>query len=52
MDNLSPSSPSMLSVSSSPHRHSGENTAIIMQDVLIALVPAALMSVVYFGWLC
>ena len=40
----------MLSVSSSPHRHSGENTAYIMQDVLIALVPAALMSVVYFGW--
>ena len=42
--------PTMLSVSSSPHRHSGENTAYIMQDVLIALVPAALMSVVYFGW--
>ena len=40
----------MLSVSSSPHRHSGENTAFIMQDVLIALVPAALMSIVYFGW--
>ena len=42
--------PQMLSVSSSPHRHSGENTAYIMQDVLIAPVPAALMSVVYFGW--
>lgn len=42
--------PTMLSVSSSPHRHGGENTAVIMQDVLIALVPAALMSIVYFGW--
>ncbi len=42
--------PTMLSVSSSPHRHSGENTPYIMQDVLIALVPAAIMSVVYFGW--
>ena len=47
MDN---NTPTMLSVSSSPHRHSGENTAYIMQDVLIALAPAALMSVVYFGW--
>lgn len=42
--------PQKLSVSSSPHAHSGENTAVIMQDVLIALIPAALMSVVYFGW--
>lgn len=42
--------PQKLSVSSSPHAHSGENTATIMQDVLIALIPAALMSVVYFGW--
>ncbi len=39
-----------LLVSSSPHIHSGENTTVIMQDVLIALVPAALMAVVYFGW--
>lgn len=50
MENFSPNTPQMLSVSSSPHRHSGENTAFIMQDVLIALVPAALMSIVYFGW--
>lgn len=42
--------PQRLSVSSSPHAHSGENTAVIMQDVLIALSPAAIMSVVYFGW--
>ena len=50
MENSSPNAPQMLSVSSSPHRHSGESTAYIMQDVLIALIPAALMSVVYFGW--
>ncbi|MBQ5544906.1 MAG: RnfABCDGE type electron transport complex subunit D [Clostridia bacterium] len=43
-------SPAMLSVSPSPHFHSGESTAVIMQDVLIALVPATLMAVVYFGW--
>lgn len=42
--------PQRLSVSSSPHVHSGENTTVIMQDVLIALVPAALMAIVYFGW--
>lgn len=42
--------PQRLSVSSSPHAHSGESTAVIMQDVLIALVPAAIVSVVYFGW--
>ena len=47
MDN---NKPLMLSVSSSPHVHSGENTTVIMQDVLIALIPAALMMVVYFGW--
>ncbi len=42
--------PQRLSVSSSPHAHSGESTAVIMQDVLIALAPAAVMSMVYFGW--
>ena len=42
--------PQKLSVSSSPHAHCGESTAVIMQDVLIALVPAALMAAVYFGW--
>ncbi len=42
--------PQKLSVSSSPHAHCGENTAVIMQDVLIALAPAALMAAVYFGW--
>lgn len=42
--------PQKLSVSSSPHVHSGDNTTVIMQDVLIALVPTALMAVVYFGW--
>ena len=42
--------PATFSVASSPHVHSGENTTVIMQDVLIALVPAALMAIVYFGW--
>lgn len=42
--------PQKLSVSSSPHAHCGENTTTIMQDVLIALAPAALMAAVYFGW--
>jgi len=37
-------------VSSSPHLHSGASTRRIMLDVLIALVPAAVMSVFWFGW--
>ena len=39
-----------LIVSASPHIHVGEETRIIMQDVLIALTPTAIISVVYFGW--
>lgn len=42
--------PAKLLVAPSPHIHSGETTAMIMQDVLIALVPAALMAMVCFGW--
>ncbi|MBP3414348.1 MAG: RnfABCDGE type electron transport complex subunit D [Clostridia bacterium] len=38
-----------LLVSASPHLHYGETTKIIMQDVIIALIPAAVISVVYFG---
>lgn len=38
-----------LLVSSSPHLHYGETTKIIMQDVIIALIPAAIISVIYFG---
>lgn len=39
-----------LIVTSSPHLHSGESTRTIMLDVLIALIPAAVMSVWLFGW--
>lgn len=42
--------PQRLSVSSSPHAHSGEGTSSVMLDVLIALIPAGIMAVVYFGW--
>ncbi len=37
-------------VSSSPHLHSGSSTRTIMLDVLIALAPAFVVSVVLFGW--
>lgn len=37
-------------VTSSPHLHSGESTRVIMQDVCIALMPAAIVSGIYFGW--
>ena len=40
---------SMLTVSSSPHIHGGASTHKIMRDVLIALAPAAVASVVFFG---
>ncbi len=39
-----------LIVSSSPHIRSGATTFRIMLDVLIALVPAAVMGCVIFGW--
>ncbi len=38
-----------LIVSQSPHRHSGVTTPVIMRDVLIALIPALIASVVFFG---
>ena len=38
-----------LNVNSSPHLHCGETTGGIMLDVIIALVPALVMSVVLFG---
>ena len=41
---------SALTVSSSPHIHGGASTRKIMQDVLIALAPAAVASVLLFGW--
>lgn len=38
-----------LNVNSSPHLHCGETTAGIMLDVIIALLPALVMSAVLFG---
>ena len=39
-----------LTISSSPHVHSSETTTTIMRDVLIALIPAMLGSIYYFGF--
>ncbi|MBR5241503.1 MAG: RnfABCDGE type electron transport complex subunit D, partial [Clostridia bacterium] len=36
-------------ISSSPHIHTKTTTATIMRDVLIALSPAAVASVVLYG---
>ena len=38
-----------LTVASSPHVHSPVTTTTIMRDVLIALAPALVMSVIFFG---
>ena len=38
-----------LLVSSAPHIHGKENTRNLMRDVIIALVPAVLVSIYYFG---
>ena len=38
-----------LMITSSPHLHSGDSTRMIMLDVLIAMIPAAVMSVWLFG---
>ena len=39
-----------LTISSSPHLHSGAKTRNIMLDVLVALLPAVFASVWIFGW--
>ncbi len=39
----------LLTVSSSPHVRSNENTRRIMLDVIIAMIPAAIASVYFFG---
>src|SRR5574344_1566925 len=39
-----------LTISSSPHAHSPVTTRTIMRDVLIALVPALLGSICFFGF--
>ena len=38
-----------LTISSSPHAHSSTTTMTVMRDVLIALLPALIGSVVFFG---
>ena len=38
-----------LTISSSPHAHSKTTTQTIMRDVLIALFPALVASVIFFG---
>ena len=38
-----------LTISSSPHAHTATTTRTIMRDVLIALVPALIGSVCFFG---
>lgn len=37
-------------ISGSPHVHGKDNTRRIMIDVLIALTPALLVAIYYFGW--
>lgn len=41
--------PLKLTISSSPHDHSSNSTQVIMRDVCIALVPALIGAVVFFG---
>jgi electron transport complex protein RnfD len=39
----------MLKIASSPHIHSGRSTAAIMRDVVLALLPAAMVGTIIFG---
>lgn len=39
-----------LLVSPNPHLHSKTTTAVLMRDVVIALLPAVIVSVVFYGW--
>lgn len=43
-------SPSSLIFTSSPHVHGGDSIPKVMQTVIWALVPAAMLSVLIFGW--
>ena len=42
--------PLKLTISSSPHDHSSNSTQVIMRDVCIALLPALIGSIVFFGF--
>ncbi|MCR5003779.1 MAG: RnfABCDGE type electron transport complex subunit D [Bacteroidales bacterium] len=37
-------------VSPSPHLHTPVSTATLMRDVVIALLPAVIVSVIFYGW--
>ena len=37
-------------VSPNPHLHSKTTTAVLMRDVVIALLPSVIVSVVFYGW--
>ncbi len=39
-----------LTVSASPHIHSGNSTTKVMLDVIIALIPATIAGAIIFGW--
>ena len=41
---------SKLVVSPSPHIHSKDSTRSLMLDVVIALVPAVICSIIFYGW--
>jgi len=41
---------SKLLVSPSPHIHSKDSTRSLMLDVVIALIPAVICSVIFYGW--
>ena len=40
----------MTVLTASPHIHGGNSTRVIMRDVLIALLPAAIFSIFLFSW--
>lgn len=44
--------PETLTISSSPHVHSPNSTRRLMFDVCLALVPALIAAIWYFGWRC
>lgn len=44
--------PGTLTISSSPHAHSPNSTRRLMFDVCLALVPALVAAIWYFGWRC
>ena len=37
-------------VSPSPHIHAKTSTSVLMRDVVIALLPSVIVSVLYYGW--